>query len=265
MAYGLHPNAEIDFRTKQCSSLFATLQEIQPRSAGGGEGGNPLQERVQEFMIRVSDEAALDSNRLNVEDISGRMGEADQRTPFQNSFLQECQYMNAVIDIISSDLADIKLAFKGELTMTATMETIMNMIFINKVPGTWAAKAGPSTRGLNSWLDNAKQRLDQLNGWKDDPTKIPKVTFLNRLFNPKSFLTSIQQIYAKEKQSELNKLYINTIVLKYLYWEENLPECKEGAYIFGFQVEGARWDNSVGQLDESLPKKSFSVVPVVNC
>lgn len=87
MAYGLHPNAEIDFRTKQCSSLFATLQEIQPRSAGGGEGGNPLQERVQEFMIRVSDEAALDSNRLNVEDISGRMGEADQRTPFQNSFL----------------------------------------------------------------------------------------------------------------------------------------------------------------------------------
>lgn len=72
-------------------------------------------------------------------------------------------------------------------------------------------------------------------------------------------------MYAKEKGSELNKLYINTIVLKYLYWEENLPECKEGAYTFGFQVEGARWDNSVGQLDESLPKKSFSVVPVVNC
>jgi dynein heavy chain len=156
MAYGLHPNAEIDFRTKQCSALFATLQEIQPRGAGGGEGGNPLQERVQEFMTRVSDEAALDSNRLNVEDISSRMGEADQRTPFQNSFLQECQYMNAVIDIIVTDLSDIKLAFKGELTMTAAMETIMGMIFINKVPGTWAAKAGPSTRGLNSWLDNAK-------------------------------------------------------------------------------------------------------------
>ena len=64
--------------------------------------------------------------------------------------------MNAVIDIIVQDLEDIKLAFKGELTMTASMENIMNMIFINKVPATWAAKAGPSTRGLNSWLDNAK-------------------------------------------------------------------------------------------------------------
>jgi dynein heavy chain len=119
MAYGMHPNAEIDFLTKTCNSLFATLQEIQPRGASGGEGGNPLVERVTEFMVRVSDEAALESNRLNVEDISGRIGEQDNRTPFQNSFLQECQYMNAVIDVIVTDLSDIKLAFKGELTMTA--------------------------------------------------------------------------------------------------------------------------------------------------
>jgi len=35
--------------------------------------------------------------------------------------------------------------------------------------------------------------------------------------------------------------------------------------VFGFQVEGARWDPSAGQLEESKPKKPFSVVPVVNC
>jgi dynein heavy chain len=28
LAYGLHPNAEIDFRTAQCIELFLTLQEI---------------------------------------------------------------------------------------------------------------------------------------------------------------------------------------------------------------------------------------------
>lgn len=90
MAYGLHPNAEIDFLTKQCQTLFSTLQEIQPRGSGGGEGGNPIQERVIEFMVRVTDEASLDSNRLNIEDISSRIGEQENRTPFQNSFLQEC-------------------------------------------------------------------------------------------------------------------------------------------------------------------------------
>ena len=54
-------------------------------------------------------------------------------------------------------------------------------------------------------------------------------------------------------------------MLKKLYWEPDLPPVKEGAYVFGFQVDGARWEASVGQLEESLPKRPFSVMPVVNC
>lgn len=50
-----------------------------------------------------------------------------------------------------------------------------------------------------------------------------------------------------------------------MYWEQDLAPPKEGAYIFGFHVEGARWESSMGQLEESLPKKQFSVVPVVHC
>ena len=237
-AYGLHSNAEIDFRTKQCVTLFRILQEIQPRGGAAAGSGNPLQERVVEFMAKVSDDAALDSNKLNIDEIVNRIGD-DGRSPYQNSFLQECAYMNALIFEIVSSLADVGLAFKGELTMTAEMETLMNSIFMNRVPATWEKLAFPSQRGLLSWLDNVKQRLDQLNLWKDDPTRCPPlpVTFLNRLFNPLSFLTSIMQIYSKEKASELNKLQIYTNVQKKLYWEEDLPPCKDGAYTCGFQVE----------------------------
>jgi dynein heavy chain len=91
------------------------------------------------------------------------------------------------------------------------------------------------------------------------------VTFINRLFNPQSFLTAIKQVFARDKQQELNKLTVQTDVLKKYYWEPDLPPVKEGAYVFGFQVEGARWESAVGQLEESLPKRAFSVVPVVNC
>jgi dynein heavy chain len=246
-AYGLHSNAEIDFRTKQCVVLFSTLQEIQPQGGGGGgEGGNPLEDRVKEFILRVKDEHSLDSNKINVDEVNGRIGD-DVKTPFQNSFLQECGYINILIEEIVLSLGNIELAFKGELTMTGEMEALMTSIFVNKVPATWDKLAFPSTRGLNSWLDNVKQRLDQLNSWKDDPTKIPKVTFLNRLFNPQSFLTAIQQVKAKEG-IELNKMQIYTIPLKKLYWEEDCPNIKEtdGALIFGFQVEGARWESSTG-------------------
>lgn len=99
--------------------------------------------------------------------------------------------MNVLIKVIVSSLAEIELAFKGELTMTDKMEQLMNAIFLNKVPAPWEKYAFVSKRSLGSWLDNLKQRLDQLNMWKDDPVTTPKCTFLNRLFNPESFLTAI--------------------------------------------------------------------------
>lgn len=265
LAFGMHPNAEIDFRTMQCLDLFRQLQEIQPKDGGAaGGGGLTVEEKIKEFMVRVADEAQLDSNKLNIDDIAGKLSE-EGRTPYQNAFMQECEYMNILIRTIVVSLAEIELAFKGELTMTEQMEALMDCIALNRVPPIWAKYGFTSQRGLGSWLDNLKARLDQLNLWKDDPINIPKVTFLNRLFNPQSFLAAIKQVYAGEKQLELNKLTVQTDVMKKLYWEPDLPPIKEGAYVFGMQVEGARWDPAVGQLDESFPKKPFSVMPVVNC
>jgi len=122
----------------------------------------------------------------------------------------------------------------------------MDAIFLDKIPATWAKLAFPSTRGLGSWLDNLKHRLDQLNLWKEEPEKVPKVVFLNRLFNPQSFLTAIKQKNSRETKYELNKLYIQTDITKKWYYEQDLALPKEGALVFGFQVEGARWESSVG-------------------
>merc|ERR1712224_761203 len=150
----MHPNAEIDFRTTQCINLFQLLQEIQPRDSEG-EGGETVQDKVQAFMHRVSDEASLDQNKLNIEEINSRIQD-DSKGPYQNSFLQECEVMNNLINIIVTSLRDVELAFKGELTMTENMETLMNAIFYNQVPATWSKYAFPSARGLGSWLDNLK-------------------------------------------------------------------------------------------------------------
>lgn len=47
-----------------------------------------------------------------------------------------------------------------------------------------------------------------------------------------------------------------------MYWEAAELQKREGAFVFGLQVEGARWDPNAG-LEECEPKKQFSVVPVV--
>jgi len=78
----MHPNAEIDFRTNQCVRLFQLLQEIQPRDSGGeGGGGETVQDKVQAFMQRVNDEASLDQNKLNIDEIISRIQD-DARGPY---------------------------------------------------------------------------------------------------------------------------------------------------------------------------------------
>merc|ERR1712048_1088511 len=123
---GMHPNAEIDFRTTQCNNLFSTLVELQPKEAVVAGAGGGRNDKVLEFMSRVNDEAQLDSNKLNIEDIASKL--SDERTPYQNVFLQECQYMNILIMQIVTSLADLKLAFDGALTMTEQMEALMDSI-----------------------------------------------------------------------------------------------------------------------------------------
>jgi len=43
------------------------------------------------------------------------------------------------------------------------------------------------------------------------------------------------------------------------------PPKKDGSYIFGLFIEGARYDPGTKQLEDSYPKEMFSVMPVVWC
>lgn len=72
------------------------------------------------------------------------------------------------------------------------------------------------------------------------------------------------QVIARAKAYELNKLYIQTEITKRTI-EEIDSNAKEGSYVYGFILEGARWDSQGGFLDESKPKEMFSVLPVVYC
>jgi dynein heavy chain len=145
------------------------------------------------------------------------------------------------------------------------MEQTMDSLVLNRVPVFWTNLAYPSKRGLESWIMNLLKRVEQLNAFRDDPLTLPKVIMVSRFFNPQSYLTAIKQVVASNHRGlELNKLYIQTDVTKKTI-EEVDTVAKDGSYVFGFVLEGARWDIALGQLDESKPKEMFSVIPVVYC
>lgn len=141
----------------------------------------------------------------------------------------------------------------------------MDALVVNKVPASWTNLAYPSKRGLEGWIVNLLQRVEQLNAFRDDPLNLPKVIMVSRFFNPQSYLTAIKQVVAANQRGlELNKLYIQTDITKKAIEEiDSIP--KDGAYVFGFILEGARWDVAGGYVEESKPKEMFSVIPVVYC
>jgi len=258
MMFGLHPNAEIGFRTEQSDILFVILADLQPRQAAGG-GGATVQERVQVLMEDIQDKF-LDA-LFDMEDLIGRIDAEGGRTPFVNVFYQECKYMNTLISEIKKSLEVLALGLSGDLQMSDEMENTMNSLYDNKVPGTWVKRAYPSMRPLAGWVDNLRDRVKQLGDWAGELV-IPKVVWICGFFNPQSFLTAVMQSQARKNEWPLDRVVVTTEVTKKTPEELEGPS-REGSYVHGLVMEGARWDTGLNSVDESKMKEMFCQLPVM--
>ena len=84
------------------------------------------------------------------------------------------------------------------------------------------------------------------------------------LDQPQSFLTSVNQVAAQKNQWELDKLVTFTDVTK---WEDHSKVdsvSRDGAYVCGFNMQGARWDTGASTIDRSKPKEMFFGMPVLS-
>ncbi|KAF0745070.1 hypothetical protein Ae201684_000644 [Aphanomyces euteiches] len=203
----------------------------------------------------------IGEKKFEVDDIARSLEEIG---PYQNVFLQECDAINVLLQEISRSLNELQLGFLGELTMSDAMESVQEALFLDRVPKTWEKLAFPSMRALGSWLLNLEQRLAQLDEWTQNPSDIPRVTWLSGMINPQSFLTAIMQVTAQKSQLELDKLVIQTDVIKRKNTEVDAPS-RDGAYIHGLFLMGARWDSNNSTVDKSFPKEMFCAMPVINC
>jgi dynein heavy chain len=199
--------------------------------------------------------------KFDVDDIARSL---EEQGPYQNVFMQEMDVMNVLLAEIMRSLRELALGFAGELTMSDAMDNLKNSLYLDRIPPTWQKRAWPSMRGLSSWLNDFSLRLTQLEEWQNNPADIPKVTWLSGLFNPQSFLTAICQVTAQKNQWELDKLVTWTDVTKKNSVEEVEGLSRDGAYITGLSLQGARWDVTAGMLDRSKPKEMFCKMPVIN-
>jgi len=259
IAFGLHPNAEIDFRTQQSVTLFKTLLELQPREAASGDGAATPQQIAENIANEL-----LDKFGEKIFDVEDLVRSLDEQGPYQNVFIQEMDVMNVLLAEIKRSIKELQLGFAGELTMSDAMESLMTSLYMDQVPVSWAKRSWPSLRPLASWVGNFSDRLNQLEEWMGNPAEIPKVTWLSGLVNPTSFLTAICQVTAQKNQWELDKLVTFTDVTKRMSADEVDTPSRDGAYIIGLSMQGARWETSSVQIEKSKPKEMFSQMPIMN-
>jgi len=254
--YGLHPNAEIDFLTTLSEKLFKTVLEMQPKDAGGGdEAGMSKEEKVKQTLDDIMEKLP---EAFNMMELSGK---TEEKTPYTVVCLQECERMNALTNTIRGSLKELNLGLKGELTVTPQMEELMNSLFMDKVPGPWEAKAYPSTFGLTQWYNDLLLRIKELEIWSND-FSLPNTVWLGGLFNPQSFLTAIMQQTARKNEWPLDRMTISCDVTKKNKEDFGSPP-REGAYLYGLFMEGARWDTQTGLLSEARLKELTPNMPVL--
>jgi len=261
VAFGFDPNAEIDFRTTQSENMFVTILELQPRDAGGGDDASMSPQTVADGVL----ESIMDKFAEKVYDLEDIVRTLEDQGPYQNVFVQEIELISVLLTEMRRSLKELKLGFKGELTISPAMELLSDSLYMDKVPGSWSKKSWPSLRSLTLWIADIVQRLLQLDEWVGNPMEIPKVTWLSGLINPQSFLTAIMQVTAQENKQELDKLCVVTEVKKVLTPAEIEARSTDGALVWGLAMQGARWDVSGGQIESSKPKEMSFAMPIINC
>merc|ERR1711981_572458 len=193
IAYGLHPNAQIDFRTLQSKQFFNSVSALTPAETGNDDDGGGAGTGPQHLA-----ENMLNDILERVEDVNFDMAEVlsmlnEEKTPFQNVFLQEIAQMSALVIEMVASLKELGLGFAGELTISDAMDALMMSLYSGTVPTKWTKLAWPSLRSLSAWMSDLQMRIEQLEGWVQNPIDIPMVTWISGLINPQSFLTAIMQ------------------------------------------------------------------------
>uniref|UniRef100_A0A672SY14 Dynein axonemal heavy chain 17 n=1 Tax=Sinocyclocheilus grahami TaxID=75366 RepID=A0A672SY14_SINGR len=254
--YGLHPNAEIGFLTQTSEKLFRTVLEMQPRDGGSGEGtSGSRDEKVKAALDEILEKLPEEFN------LAEMMGKVEERTPYIVVAFQECERMNFLTQEIKRSLKELSLGLKGELTMTNDMENLQNAIYLDQVPESWTKRAYPSISGLAIWFMDLLNRIKELEIWTSD-FSLPSVVWLAGFFNPQSFLTAIMQSMARRNEWPLDKMSLQCDVTKKNREDFSSPP-REGAYIHGLFMEGARWDTQAGIMVDARLKELTPTMPVI--
>ncbi|XP_076985169.1 dynein axonemal heavy chain 1 isoform X1 [Tamandua tetradactyla] len=252
--FGLHDNANITFAQNETFALLGAIIQLQPKSSsvGGQSREEIVEDMAQDILLKVPEPTNLQRVMVKYPVL--------YEESMNTVLVQEVIRYNRLLQVITQTLRDLLKALKGLVVMSSQLELMAASLYNNTVPEVWKAKAYPSLKPLSSWVMDLLQRLNFLQVWIQGG--IPAVFWISGFFFPQAFLTGTLQNFARK-----SVISIDTISFDFKVMAQSLSELKErpkeGCYIHGLFLEGARWDPVAFQLAESRPKELYTEMAII--
>ena len=263
-AFGLHPNANIEYENKQVSALLDTLILME----GGGSGGGGDDAKTEQMVIQMAEEmeAKMPKELQPFHERDGHASTfaklADGSVVSLGVFLsQEMSRFNDLVEVISKSLVDLKRAIKGLIVMSGPLEEMFKCFVFQQIPPVWEAVAFPSLKPLGPWQVDFFKRIEMVDKWlKTGP---PTSFWIPGFFFPQGFMTAVLQTHARKTAIPIDTLSFKTAMTD--RWSTQVTSTPEhGAYIYGLFMQGARFDTTSMKMAESNPRELFAEVPVIH-
>jgi len=251
--FGLHLNADITKDERDTRNLMDSVLLTQPRDSGGGSKALDPKDIVLEI---AADLARRLPKMFQTEDVQAKYPLVKEQS-MNTVLLQELIRYNRLLAIVSSSTANLQKAIRGEVVMSAELDTIFNAMYNGKVPPSWKKRSFPSLKPFGSYVNDLLARLEFLQKWIDNGP--PSVFWISGFFFTQSFLTGVMQNYARKTNIEIDKLFWEFTVMD----KDDYPAPEDGCFIKGLFLEGAGWDPDRRVLKESENKKLFIDFPII--
>jgi dynein heavy chain, axonemal len=260
--FGLHPNADLTFRTLAVSQMVSTIVDTMPKSGGGGGGKSPeeiVNAICADLLSKVPEPFVPEIAKEMLKKLPG-----GPTQPLTVHLRQEIDRLNIIIILATKTLKNLQLAIAGTLALAGDLVDALDKLFNAAIPASWLKKSWESAT-IGTWFQGLLMRHKQLDKWLREGR--PKAYWLTGFFNPQGFLTAMKQ--EVNRQHAKDKWALDDVVMtsQVTHPPKDVEQLKdgmsEGVYVYGLFLEGCRWDGKQNKLVDSDPKKLYTPLPVL--
>ncbi|KEG14252.1 putative dynein heavy chain [Trypanosoma grayi] len=263
--FGLHPNAETGYLRNAAEGMWASLIELMPRSGNAAALGRESREDVllkltQEILTQIPEPLDRKQIMRKERDRAQEKGHSNLQ-PTQVVLLQEIERWNRLVGVMVSSLRELQKALSGVIGMSNDLDELASALHNGQLPSSWKRWAPATRKNLGRWLAHFHRRCKQYTDWAVNGE--PKCMWLSGLMVPESYISALVQVTCRRYKWPLDRSTVVTTVTPFVSSYDVRERPKDGAYVSGLYIEGARWNTTKHCLAPQMKKVLISEMPVM--